>query len=45
MLRYHPGFGAPWTQPRQGRFVLDDDFYARSGGIFLSGEHYESLVV
>ena len=43
MRRYHPSFGAPWTQPVKGVFRLDADFYARSGGIFQPSPHYEAL--
>ena len=43
MRRHHPCFGAPWTVPADGVFRLDDDFYARSGGIFLPSPHYEAL--
>ena len=43
MRRYHPSFGAPWTQPVKGVFRLDADFYARSGGIFDPSPHYEAL--
>ncbi|HSD65051.1 MAG TPA: enolase C-terminal domain-like protein [Vicinamibacteria bacterium] len=43
MRRHHPCHGAPWTLPERGVFRLDDDFYARSGGIFLPSEHYEAM--
>jgi len=43
MRRRHPAFGAPWTLPDRGVFRLDDDFYARSGGIFQPSPHYEAL--
>ena len=43
MRRHHPCFGASWTVPADGVFRLDDDFYARSGGIFLPSEHYEAM--
>ena len=43
MRRHHPCFGAPWTLPADGVFRLDDDFYARSGGIFLPSPHYEAM--
>jgi L-alanine-DL-glutamate epimerase-like enolase superfamily enzyme len=43
MRRHHPCFGAPWTLPEKGVFRLDDDFYARSGGIFLPSPHYEAM--
>lgn len=40
----HPCQGRPWTRIRDGQFLLDDDFYARSGGIFLESPHYGGLV-
>jgi L-alanine-DL-glutamate epimerase-like enolase superfamily enzyme len=43
MRRHHPCFGAPWTLPEKGVFRLDEDFYARSGGIFGPSSHFESL--
>jgi hypothetical protein len=43
MRRHHPCFGAPWTLPEKGVFRLDEDFYARSGGIFEPSPHFESL--
>jgi len=43
MRRHHPCFGAPWTLPEKGVFRLDEEFYARSGGIFQASPHYEEL--
>jgi L-alanine-DL-glutamate epimerase-like enolase superfamily enzyme len=43
MRRRHPAFGVPWTVPEKGVFRLDDDFYARSGGIFEPSPHYEAM--
>jgi L-alanine-DL-glutamate epimerase-like enolase superfamily enzyme len=43
MRRRHPAYGAPWTLPEKGVFRLDDDFYARSGGIFERSAHDEAL--
>lgn len=44
MRTYHPCFGAPWIDTVDGLFRIDDDFYARSGGILEQSEHYLSLV-
>ena len=41
---YHPVQNAPWQKVERGLFQLDDDFYARSGGVLLPSEHYMSLV-
>ena len=43
MLKYHPCYNASWTKTRDGVFYLDEDFYTKSGGIFLPSEHYESM--
>ncbi|MBN2450088.1 MAG: L-alanine-DL-glutamate epimerase [Lentisphaeria bacterium] len=40
---FHPCSGAAWMTPREGCFVLDDDFYARSGGILQDSPHYLDL--
>lgn len=44
MRGYHPCCGASWMNTERGMFRLDDDFYARSGGIFEKSEHYLRLV-
>jgi L-alanine-DL-glutamate epimerase-like enolase superfamily enzyme len=44
METYHPCAGASWMQPKHGIYELDEDFYARSGGIFMPSVHYEALV-
>ncbi|MGI6165444.1 MAG: enolase C-terminal domain-like protein [Limnochordia bacterium] len=41
---YHPCFGSSWIENRQGLFMLDDDFYQQSGGIFQPSSHYRGLV-
>lgn len=43
MCGYHPCAGAPWTITKMGVFALDDDFYKKSGGIFLPSEHYVKM--
>lgn len=43
MTSYHPCAGAPWTKAKDGIFNLDQDFYERSGGIFLPSKHYQKL--
>lgn len=40
LMTYHPCFDAPWMHTVQGLFRLDDDFYARSGGILETSRHY-----
>ncbi|MCK5843447.1 MAG: hypothetical protein KAG97_01985 [Victivallales bacterium] len=37
MLEKHPCVGAEWLKMKNGVFTLNDDFYAKSGGIFLAG--------
>jgi hypothetical protein len=43
MRRYHPCEDATWSQTKNGEFQLNDDFYAKSGGIFLQSPHYEKM--
>ncbi|OGV68589.1 MAG: L-alanine-DL-glutamate epimerase [Lentisphaerae bacterium RIFOXYB12_FULL_65_16] len=44
MQSYHPAAGSKWMQTKGGCFELDNDFYARSGGILEDSEHYRKLV-
>lgn len=37
---YHPMADAPWVDSADGLFLLNDDFYARSGGVLLDSAHY-----
>lgn len=43
MRQYHPAHGASWAEQRQGKFLLNDDFYAQSGGIYQNSAHYQQL--
>jgi L-alanine-DL-glutamate epimerase-like enolase superfamily enzyme len=43
MLNYHPSAGASWLQARNGVFELNDDYFARSGGIFEPSNHYQDM--
>ncbi|MBN1291603.1 MAG: L-alanine-DL-glutamate epimerase [Candidatus Latescibacteria bacterium] len=43
MLKYHPCYNAPWTKTIDGVFNLDENFYDKSGGIFLPSDHYEIM--
>lgn len=43
MVKYHPEAGAKWTQVHNGVFELDEDYYAKSGGIFGSSPHYQHM--
>jgi L-alanine-DL-glutamate epimerase-like enolase superfamily enzyme len=43
MVSYHPCAGASWMQTQDGVFNLSEDFYERSGGIFLPSAHYDTL--
>ncbi|MEI6048068.1 MAG: enolase C-terminal domain-like protein [Bacteroidota bacterium] len=43
MKGYHPCKDATWVQAKDGVFELNDDFYAKSGGIFLPSPHYEEM--
>jgi len=43
MESYHPYRDASWRKIRSGFFHLDDDFYAKSGGILTDSPHYMSM--
>ncbi len=43
MQGYHPCAGASWMESEKGVFNLNEDFYHRSGGIFLPSRHYKEL--
>lgn len=43
MESYHPYPDASWRKVHDGVFDLNDDFYARSGGIFAPSEHYMKM--
>ncbi|MBN1348432.1 L-alanine-DL-glutamate epimerase [candidate division KSB1 bacterium] len=43
LVSFHPCSQAQWTQTQKGLFHLDDDFYAKSGGIFMKSGHYQAL--
>jgi hypothetical protein len=44
MSGYHPCADASWRRVQDGVFVLDDDFYARSGCVLDEPAHYRQLV-
>ncbi len=41
---YHPFHGASWTEPQNGIFAIDEDFYKHSGGILQASKHYKGTV-
>jgi L-alanine-DL-glutamate epimerase-like enolase superfamily enzyme len=43
MRGYKPYKDAGWAQTKNGVFELDDDYYAKSGGIFMPSAHYEEM--
>ena len=43
MLAEHPCAGARWLEPEGGGFVLQDSFYAQSGGILADPKPYSEL--
>ncbi len=45
MRSYHPYPDAPWAKTQNGVFVLDKDYYQKSGGIFEPSKHYEDWFV
>lgn len=44
MRTYHPYPDAVWSATRNGVFELGDDYYRRSGGIFVQSPHYRNLL-
>ncbi|HQG57030.1 MAG TPA: enolase C-terminal domain-like protein [Bacteroidales bacterium] len=44
MKSYHPFPDALWANARNGIFELDNDFYSKSGGIFIQSPHYINMV-
>ncbi len=45
MKSYHPRPQAQWIEMEKGIFLLGDEFYKESGGIFDISPYYESLVL
>jgi len=43
MVSYHPYAGASWSKTVDGVFNLNDDYYAKSGGILTPSPHYEAM--
>ena len=43
MVSYHPYPDASWSKTVDGVFNLDDDYYAKSGGILTPSAHYEAM--
>lgn len=43
LCSYHPMPDAGWVRARNGLFVLDEAFYAQSGGILMDSSHYLSV--
>jgi hypothetical protein len=43
MRGYHPCKEASWAQTKNGVFELNEDFYTKSGGIFMPSQHYEDM--
>jgi L-alanine-DL-glutamate epimerase-like enolase superfamily enzyme len=43
MRGYNPTRDSPWAQTKKGVFELDNDYYEKSGGIFMPSPHYEEM--
>ncbi len=43
MKGYNPCKDSNWTQTKKGVFELNDDYYEKSGGIFMPSKHYEEM--
>ncbi|MCD6408262.1 L-alanine-DL-glutamate epimerase, partial [bacterium] len=44
LIEYHPYPNAKWVRPQNGIFILNDEFFEKSGGIFDTSQHYLNLV-
>lgn len=40
MLTYNPTANKPWAKVNNGTFILDEDYFEESGGIFEQSPHY-----
>jgi hypothetical protein len=43
MKGYNPCSDSDWTQTKNGIFELNDEYYEKSGGIFMPSKHYEEM--
>jgi L-alanine-DL-glutamate epimerase-like enolase superfamily enzyme len=43
MRSYHPYPDAVWANTKNGVFELNEDYYNKSGGIFIQSPHWESM--
>jgi hypothetical protein len=43
MRTYHPFPEAVWANTRKGVFELNEDYYKKSGGIFIQSPHYREM--
>jgi hypothetical protein len=43
MFSYHPYKDMSWTKTEEGVFILNRDYYEKSGGLFAPSTHYEEL--
>ncbi len=44
MLTYHPLYGHSFVSSQNGIYLLDDEFYQTSGGIFMTSNHYTQMI-
>jgi L-alanine-DL-glutamate epimerase-like enolase superfamily enzyme len=43
MRGYNPYKDSTWAKTKNGVFELNDDYYSKSGGIFMPSQHYEEM--
>ncbi len=43
MKSYHPAKDKSWVATKSGVYETEEEFYERSGGIFMPSSHYESI--
>lgn len=44
MFSYHPLGSSKFARPQNGVYVLDNEFYEKSGGIYMDSEYYDNIV-
>ena len=42
MMRHNPTAAASWSLPEGGKYLLTDEYFERSGGIFEPSPHYDA---
>ncbi len=43
MMTYHPLANAGWTHPKNGVYIIDQEFYDQNAGILIPSKHYTEM--